>query len=388
LKPYKFALWSLLALAATELPAQAAWNNVFQPTCFGRSRSSSSGYGGSYCQSCAPVVAQYAAPVMAQYVPPAPACNTCNSPPPIVVQAPPPPVQQCTTNYVQRSYYQPVTSYESRSYYEPVSTMQTSYYYEAVTNYQTSYYPDPCNCGYVAKSTPVTAYQLKQQSCPVQSWVQRCAQVPVTSYKQMYYMEPQTTCCNTTPGCPNGACQTPGACANGACQGASPQAPAYQQPQQPAYQQQQQPAYQQQQQPAYPAPQTPSYSAPPVIDQPRPAPSGPSVGSMSGYGYHPMKTASAWQPVVTLAAIAPEKNDGVQGQVVRSDRTPTTNANVLFVNATTGDRHSITTNNAGRFNVALTSGSYHVFLASSNGTAAYHSLVNVTPNQPINLINN
>ena len=358
MKSYKFAIWSLLALAATEIPAQAAWNNVFQPTCFGRNRRTTS----NYCQSCAPVVAQYAPQYAPQYVqyaaPAAPACTNCNSAP-VMVQAPPPPVQQCTTNYIQRSFYQPVTTYESRSYYEPVTTMQTSYYYEAVTSMQTSYYPDPCNCGYVAKSCPVTAYQLKQQSNPVQSWVQRCAQVPVTSYKQMTYLEPQTSCCNTVAPCPTGACQ---------------QAPAAPQSPSPSYS-------------PPPAYSPPAYSSPPIINQPSPAPQGPSVGSMSHYS--PVKTASAWQPVVNLTGIAPEKKEGgVQGQVVRNDRSPTSNTQVLFVNATTGDRHSITTNEAGRFNLALSSGNYHVYLASSNGSAAYHSQVNVNPNQPIHLINN
>ncbi|MEI7684513.1 MAG: carboxypeptidase-like regulatory domain-containing protein [Planctomycetota bacterium] len=347
MKSYKFAIWSLLALAATEIPAQAAWNNVFQPTCFGRNRRTTS----NYCQSCAPVVAQFAPPA-------APACTSCNSAP-VMVQAPPPPVQQCTTNYIQRSFYQPVTTYESRSYYEPVTTMQTSFYYEAVTSMQTSFYPDPCSCGYIAKSCPVTAYQLKQQSCPVQSWVQRCAQVPVTSYKQVTYLEPQTSCCNTVAPCPTGACPPGGACQGGACQQA----------------------------PAAPQSPSPSYSSPPIINQPTPAPQGPSVNSMSHYS--PVKTASAWQPVVNLTGIAPEKKEGgVQGQVVRNDRTPTSNTQVLFVNATTGDRHSITTNEAGRFNLALSSGAYHVYLAGSNGSAAYHSQVNVNPNQPIHLINN
>lgn len=359
MKASKIALWALIALAASELPAQAAWNNVFQPTFFGRSRQSTS----NYCQSCVPVIAR-SAPVMVM----APACNTCQSPPPVVafsapapVCAPacPPPVQQCTTNYVQRSFYQPVTTYESRSFYEPVTTFQTSFFYEAVTTMQTSFHPDPCNCGCtVAKSCPVTTYQLRSQTSPVQSWVQRCAQVPVTSYKQSFYLEPQTTCCNTNVG---GPVAVAAACPTGNCQ---------------------------QQPPAAPQSPTPSYSPPPVIDQPRPAPSGPSVGTTSNSGYQPQRTASAWQPVVTLAAITPEKNDTVQGQVVRTDRTPTANTQVLFVNASTGERRSITTNDAGRFNLGLANGSYHVYLAGSNGSAAYHSLVNVTPNQPINLINN
>lgn len=344
MKTCKLAIWALIALAAVELPAQAAWDNVFQATCFGRNRRTTS----NYCPSCVPVIAQAA-----------PACNSCQSSPVVIAQSPPPapaPTQQCTTNYVQRSFYQPVTTYESRSFYEPVTTMQTSFFYEAVTTMQTSFYPDPCNCGYIAKSCPVTSYQLRQKDCPVQSWVQRCAQVPVTSYKLSYYLEPQTTCCNTSVGAP-----VP--CPNGNCQQAPTGAP-------PAMNQ------------APSVNPTPSYSPPPVIDQPRPAPSGPSVGTMSSY------PSSGWQPTVNLTGITPEKAPAVHGQVVRSDRTPTANAQVLFVNATTGDRQSVTTNGSGQFNLAISGGNYHVYLAGSNGSAAYHSLVNVTPNQPINLINN
>jgi hypothetical protein len=347
MKSLKLVAWALIAVAATELPAQAAWDNVFQPTLFGRLRRPSTS---NYCQSCVPVVVAQAAPIIA------PACNTCQSAP-VVVQAPP--TQQCTTNFVQRSFYQPVTTMESRSFYEPVTTTQTSFFWEPVTTMQTSFYPDPCSCGgVVARSSPVTSFVLRQQSCPVQSWVQRCAQVPVTSFKQVFYLEPQTTCCNTTVGAP-------------VPMGAAPPATS----------------------------PTPSYSPPPVIDQQRQAPSGPNVGSTSNFpsGNCPTcttanqpKSAGAWQPVVNLGGIAPEAGDLVQGQVVRNDRSPTSNAQVLFVNAATGTRHSITTNDAGRFNLALASGQYHVFLAGSNGSAAYHSQVNVDRKQAnvLNLINN
>jgi hypothetical protein len=283
----------------------------------------------------------------------APACSTCNSPPVVAYSAPAPApacqTQQCTTNYVQRSFYQPVTTYESRSYYEPVTTMQTSYYYEAVTSYQTSYYPDPCHCGcYVAKCSPVTSYQLKQQSCPVQSWVQRCAQVPVQSYKLSYYYEPQTTCCNTTIGAPV----------------AAPPSSA----------------------PSSAPPSSPSYYPPPSINEQRTPPPGPSVGSSSFQPHtmtsNPSPPASAWQPA------APRSDDVVQGQIVRNDRAPTANTQVYFVNAATGVRHSATTNEGGRFQLTMASGQYHVYLASGNGSAAYHSQINVDRNQPINLVNN
>ena len=61
---------------------------------------------------------------------------------------------QCTTQYVQRSYYQPVTTYQQRTYYEPVTTYRTSYYYEPVTSYHYSCYYDPCTCHYQQVATP------------------------------------------------------------------------------------------------------------------------------------------------------------------------------------------------------------------------------------------
>src|SRR5690242_19961845 len=94
-----------LALAAVEAgTASAAWDNVFQTTLFGcwrKRQQTSSSY---YAVPAAPVVA-YAPPVVA-YSPP-PCCTPC---------------QQCTTNYVQRCFYQPVTTYQTQTYYEPVTT--------------------------------------------------------------------------------------------------------------------------------------------------------------------------------------------------------------------------------------------------------------------------
>src|SRR5262245_33591210 len=100
--------WALRAVpvlacwAATAAPAQAGWQASYQLTCF--------------CHKRQPAVAYYVAPapVVAQYVAPAPA--TC-----------------CQTNYVQRTFYQPVTSYQQQCYYEPVTTYRTSYYYEPQT---------------------------------------------------------------------------------------------------------------------------------------------------------------------------------------------------------------------------------------------------------------
>jgi hypothetical protein len=155
------ALW-LLGMAT---PAHAAWCNVFQVCWHPFSKSTVSSY----------------------YAAPSPCCSS--------------PCQTCTTQYVQRCYYQPVTTYETRSYYESVTSYRTSYYYQPVTSYRYSSYYDPCTgcCQQVA--CPTTCYQLKSQCCPVQSWVQRCYQAPVTTYRQSSYWEPVTTCSAPPPCC-------------------------------------------------------------------------------------------------------------------------------------------------------------------------------------------
>lgn len=156
----------LMLLASTQV--EAAWNNVFQTTCFGcRNRS-------SYYVAPAPVVA-FAAP------------SSC-----------------CTTSYVQRCYYQPVTSY--KTVLEPVTSYRTSYYYEPVCTYRSSCYYDPCTGSRVQVTQPVTSYRLRSQCNAVTSYVQRC--VPVTSYRASYYLEPVTSCAPPPP-CPPGATTVP-----------------------------------------------------------------------------------------------------------------------------------------------------------------------------------
>src|SRR5262249_34417759 len=165
MRPCRVAVWgcALVLAGVTASPAQAAWCNVFQVTCF-------------RCKSHQPAVSAYA---------PAACC--------------PQPV--CTTQYVQRCYYQPVTCYQTKTYYEPVTTYRTSYYYEPVTSYRYSCYLDPCTCSYQQVACPQTCYRLRSQCCPVTSYLQRCCQVPVTSYRLSYYYEPVTTC--ATPACPS-----------------------------------------------------------------------------------------------------------------------------------------------------------------------------------------
>ncbi len=154
----------------TGTSAQAAWNSAFQTTClFRRNQPSTSNYSSNY----------YAPPVVAAPVAAAP-CNSCN------------------TQYVQRSYYEPVTSYERKSYYEPVTTYQTSYYYEPVTTYRYSCYYDPCSCGTKQVATPETSYRLRSQATPTTGYVEKVAYQPTTSYRSAFYYEPVTTCTQTT----------------------------------------------------------------------------------------------------------------------------------------------------------------------------------------------
>src|SRR5690242_4970967 len=104
---FKSALFALGICAAVVLPASAGWDNVFQPTLFNR-----------WCNSCSPqpqVARYYVAPTVVQ------------SSPVVVAQSSPcDPCQKCTTNYVQRSYYQPVTTYQTQTVMQQVTTMRTS----------------------------------------------------------------------------------------------------------------------------------------------------------------------------------------------------------------------------------------------------------------------
>ena len=357
MKPLTIGLGTLAIWAATVLDASAAWNNVYQPTLFGRwrQRAVTNYY-------CAPPAVVHAAPVAVAaptiaYSAPGP-CAPCQQ-------------QQCTTNYVQRCFYQPVTTYTTQSYYEAVTTMQTSYYYEPVTSYRYSCYYDPCTCNYQQVATPVVTHELRAKSCPVQSWVQRCAQVPVTMLQKSCYLEPQTTCCQTTIGAliPIGANGAP-AYGNGAPPPGNPPNVI-----------------------ANPPPQSPP---PPIKDSP--APGGPYGGSTSF-----SNPQSQWQapativpqsnpqphPQVQLERIVFGPESFVDGQVVRSDNAPRPGASVLFVSADNGKREAVTANDRGRFQVNLASGNWLVYVQGRDGTAQFHSRLSVQDRQTarITLVN-
>jgi hypothetical protein len=378
MKRFSLALGSLAVWASVALDASAAWNNVYQPTLFGRHRRSTSSY------YVAPAVA-YASPVVAAASPCCPAPAPCP--------------QQCSTSYIQRCYYQPVTTYQTQTYYEPVTTMQKSYYYEPVTSYRYSCYYDPCTCSYQQVATPTTSYQLREKCCPVQSWVARCAQVPVTTYQKACYLQPQTTCCQTTTGPLIPTAAVGGAAYNGVGvaapyngfnggvaapyngNGASFGGP----------------------QINVNPPQiqvTPPQTNPPPQIKDGFAPSGPNVGNMSRG--QPNGQPNGWQaaptqavptqnptPPVKLDRIVFGPESYVDGQVVKGDRSPRAGASVLFVSADNGQRHTATANAAGQFQVSLASGNWLVYVPNSDGTALFHSRVNVRANErtPLMVVN-
>jgi hypothetical protein len=342
MRPFVTGLCALGVWAAAAADVSAAWNNVFQTTNWFRNRRQTTTH--------------YAAPVVAHAAPaacctPAPAC----------------PQQQCSTSYVQRCYYQPVTSYQTKTYYEPVTTYRTNYYYEPVTSYRYSCYYDPCTCSYQQVAVPTTSYQLRAQSCPVQSWVQRCCSVPVTSYQKSCCWVPQTTCCTTTEGAPIAA---PPQVTTTPQMGAVPNIP-------------------------NPPNLSESRSSPqpPLIHDQRngngmnfervyPQPQGLPPG---GTSFRPPASlpASPPPPPVKLDRIVFGADAQVEGQVVRSDKSPRPNARVRFVGA---DRQvvqqEVVANSAGRFQTTLAPGGWLIYLTAPDGTQVFHSRVDIAAHQP------
>ena len=348
-------------------PASAGWDNVFQPTLFCHKRQPTTTQ-----YYAAPVVVQSSPVVVAQSAP----CDNC---------APPP--QQCTTNYVQRCYYQPVTTYETRTVQEQVTTYRTSYYYEPVTSYRYSCYYDPCTCSYQQVAVPSTSYMLRTQNCPVQSWVSRCVQVPVTTQQKVCYYQPQTTCCSTTSGAPIYSASPPPS-----TPAPMPQPP----PQAPSI-----------------TPIMPQTEQPPKIQESRPSGNTMPKANMWDSLYPPIEkapvnqgsipgaykqpqlnpstappTSSPPPPPVRMERIAVGPNSHVEGQVVRNDNSPRPNAKLLFVNAGTGQRQTLLANSAGRFQIDLAPGSWHVYLHGADDIPVHHSRIDVNGAQTrqVNLV--
>jgi hypothetical protein len=331
-------------------PADAAWNNVFQVTCWHCRPHSSSGY--------------FAAPVVANFGSPG-CCDPCPQPCPQT---------QCVTKYVQRCYYQPVTCYQTQTYYEQVTTYRTSYYYEPCTTYRYSCYFDPCTCSYQQVACPVTSYKLRSQCCPVQSWVQRCCQVPVTTYQKSFYWEPQTTCCTTTTGAPIYPQQPPQVVTPPA--GGGP----YQGPYQAPYQTQPPPSVE----------GKGSFGGNPAYDQyfkqsEQPGGQQSQFRQLSPNGQPglPGKQAPASPPPnVKLDKIAQADGTLIQGQVVSDKNAPKAGVQVTFVSVQKQSADQVVTSNAaGHFQVQLPAGSWLVYMRSTDGQYVFHSRIDIDAKQ-------
>lgn len=317
-----------LALGASS-DATAAWNNVFQVTCWNcRSQQASTSY--------------YQPPVAT-----APVAAAGGS-------------QQCNTSYVQRSYYEPVTTYENKSYYEPVTTYRTSYYYEPVTQCRTSYYYDPCSCAYKPVTSRETTYALKAQQCPVTSYVERCYQQPVTSYRLSYYYQPVTTCCTTTTGAPL-PCLPQGGTGPSLSPAPAPVAPSTGQP--------------------------PLANPAPAISEHRSfSPAAPGVNDSRTPG------TSSFRPIQPAVPVSPERIASANGLVPMNGQLtggllnmPVRNANLWFV-GTGNERIPANTDNQGRFSTRIPAGTWNVYMAGRDGGAKFLSTVAATGStEPVRL---
>jgi hypothetical protein len=405
MKPYRVGLGLCaftLVLCAAE-PALAAWNNVFQATCFFRNRTSYSGYQRPAVAYSSPVVA-YSSPIVAYSVPAVAAPSACCDPCPQT---------QCTTQYVQRSYYQPVTTYQTQSYYEPVTTYRTSYYAEPVTSYRYSCYYDPCTCQYQKVAVPTTSYQIKAQNCPVQSWVQRCTKVPVTTYQQSYYWEPKTTCCTTSGGA---VTTTPPVNVTPQPLPSAPPRPNVQDNLGAGtdngsgiYEKFYGGSSNQNGGITVEPPQYPNYNPPlnnksgttlkPLSNPSRP----PAVKLDRIVSAHdaPWEAAKSVEPVAvakssksfyTPISFQPDRieaaseNSWVSGKVVQDNNAPRANTQLMFIHADRKEtKQFVTANQQGQFHVSLASGRWLVYVHQPNGQPVLHSQVDVNGQSPTNL---
>jgi hypothetical protein len=354
MRPFRVSLWccALAALAVGNGSAGAAWNNVFQVCCHS-CRSSSS----------------YAAPV--------------------AVPAPSSGCQQCTTNYVQRSYYQPVVTYRRSCYVEPVTSYRTSYYYEPCTSYRYSCYYDPCSCSYQQVAQPVTTYRLRSQCCPVTSYLERCCLQPVTTYQQVNYYEPQTTCCTTTIGAPVAA-PPPGAgvaVQQPAVQGAGVQQPAVSgapiasPPTSVGQPNGSQPGGNGTIEPPGQAGQTSHSSRVPFMP---PAQNGTSYRSPQLQSPQPARpTAPATSPRVRYDRITSTPQHNAEGQLLKADRSAQARTKIVFVCADgRGGRETTVTDEAGRFQTTLAAGNWLMYTQDAEGRWTFQRKLRVESEKP------
>lgn len=342
MKPFSGAvlLGGLAVLLVAESSADAAWNNVFQVSCFRQRRTAAAS---PAC--CAPT------PVVAAAAP----ANCC----------PQPCQPQCTTSYVQRCYYQPVTTYKQQCVVEPVTTMQTSYYYEPVCSYRYSCYYDPCTCSYQQVATPVTSYRLRSRCNAVTSYLQRTQLVPVTSYQLSYYYEPVTTCCSTTTGAPvtkvpSGATITPAPASPGVGESTTPlpgTKPRVGEESLPS--DSFRPNFGETQQPPMNGADGSSYRQP-RLRTPEPTPPSEPVA-----------------PKVRLDRIVQLPSPNVEGRVVRTDgRSPQSGVRLLFVNSDQDDQQqTVTADGQGRFEATLAKGNWLVYVRNREGTPVFQKRI-------------
>jgi hypothetical protein len=315
--------------------APAAWDNVFQVTCFGCKKH--------------PQTAAYYAP---------PPCATCPAPCPCPT----------TTAYVQRTYYQPVTTYQAETHYEPVTSYRTSYYYEPVTSYTYSSYYDACSCSCQQVATPVTSYRLRSQCNACVNYVARVSYKPVVSYRQSCYMEAVQVpaCPPPAPACPT--CQAPAAIAPAAAAVVVPAAP------------------------PVAGTTAPPLNLPPeggvqpgLSEQRQPAPAGVQEQRNQYYPQMPsLQSRPTQQPAVPnfkpeRVASRTQAGGAVNGQVVKNDFAPKPGAQIVFVNAQRQDVRA-TADAAGRFQVNLASGNWYVYVGDATGGLAYHNQFTVDGN--------
>jgi hypothetical protein len=345
---------ALAALFCTADTASAAWNNVFQVTLFHRNKPAVANYYAVPVPVAPAPTAVYSSPVVAYSNP----CDPCPKP-------------VCSTSYVQRCYYQPVTTYQTKTYYEPVTTMQTSYYYEAVTSVRYSCYYDPCTCSYQQVAVPTTSYCLKAKQCPVQSWVQKCCQVPVTSYQKCCYWQPQTTCCQPVNPCPPNPCP-PAAPAVPAPVGVPAGPPPVQDFKVPGAM------------PNGPVQQDKYYGPPVNEGSQMKSYSPPALGSPIPAGYPQDQPQLPKTPIKLDKFASLSGGNAIKGQVVTYSNAPRPNTQVVFVNATMkgATPKAVTANSSGQFNVALTSGQWHVYIQDGDGHKTYHSKIQNSDEQP------
>jgi hypothetical protein len=311
--------------------APAAWDNVFQVTCFGcKKQPSTSSY----------------------YIAAAPPCNTCPAPCPCPT----------TTAYVQRTYYQPVTTYQCETHYEPVTSYRTSYYYEPVTSYTYSSYYDSCSCSCQQVATPCTSYRLRSQCNAVVNYVARVSYRPVTSYRQSCYMEAvQVPSCPTA--CPT--CPTPAA----AAMVTPPVAPAAAATVTPA-----------------PPLNLPAEPASPGLSEQRSLPPAGVQEQRQDYYMPPASRRPTQQPTVPVfkpERVASRTLSGatVNGQVVANNgATPRPGTQLVFMNSARQDVRA-TADAAGRFQVNLASGNWYVYVSDPSGGLAYHNQLTVNPGE-------